>query len=49
MSKRNRSSDNTVESLISNTSQVDFPLESLEEEFFFGDPAAWTFSNFEFI
>ncbi|KAJ5198622.1 uncharacterized protein N7498_007739 [Penicillium cinerascens] len=26
---------------------IDFPLEALEEEFFFGDPAAWTFDNFE--
>lgn len=31
----------------SNPDQVEFPLESLEEEFFFGDPAAWTFDNFE--
>ncbi|OQE18755.1 hypothetical protein PENSTE_c017G03406 [Penicillium steckii] len=28
---------------------IDFPLESLEEEFFFGDPAAWTFENFGLI
>ncbi|KAK5807662.1 hypothetical protein VI817_001920 [Penicillium citrinum] len=25
---------------------IDFPSESLDEEFFFGDPAAWTFENF---
>jgi hypothetical protein len=29
--------------------QIDLPLEALEEEFFFGDPAAWTFDNFDFL
>ncbi|KAJ5119360.1 hypothetical protein N7448_010029 [Penicillium atrosanguineum] len=28
---------------------IDLPLEALEEEFFFGDPAAWTFDNFDFL
>ncbi|KAJ6111408.1 hypothetical protein N7523_007469 [Penicillium sp. IBT 18751x] len=28
---------------------IELPLEALEEEFFFGDPAAWTFDNFDFL